>query len=90
MNKPTAPIRKQKLPVSFKRLLWSYDFNAIDAEQYKRTIIVNVVNYGNLSEWRWIKKHYGRLEIKKILHEIKPTEIRNGARKLASLILAAN
>ena len=56
-----------RLPASFKPLLWSYDFAALDPEMHKKAIIVNTINYGDLTQWRWIIAHYGKEAIREIL-----------------------
>ncbi len=76
------------LPDFFRPLMWSYDFNSLDLEKNKKTIIVNTINYGDLKHWRWIAKHYGKNRIKEVLGAIPAQELRNRARKLASLIFS--
>lgn len=78
--------QKQKLPLFFKPILWSYDFSAVDIKKNKKTIIVNAINYGDLKHWKWLIKNYGRENVKSELIKIPATELRPGARKLASII----
>lgn len=76
------------LPDFFRPLMWSYDFNLLDLEENKRTIILNTINYGDLKHWRWIAKHYGKDEVKKVLESIPAWALRNRVRKLVSLIFS--
>lgn len=77
---------KVKTPEFFRPILWSYDFNNINPQKDKKTIIVNAINYGNLNHWRWLVQYYGKNEIKKILSKIPVTEIRPRVLKLTSII----
>lgn len=79
---------KNILPASFRPILWSYRFDAIDPEKDKRTIIVNTINYGNLDHWKWIAATYGKSEVRKILGSIPSSEIRPRVRRLASIIFS--
>ncbi|MBL7154974.1 MAG: hypothetical protein ISS88_00505 [Candidatus Portnoybacteria bacterium] len=78
----------KNLPSFFRPLLWSYNFDSIDLEKDKKTIIVNTINYGDLKHWRWVVKCYGKETIKKILTEIPATELRPRVRNLAALIFS--
>ena len=64
----------QKLPLFFKPILWSYIFEKCDPQKMKRTIIVQALNYGNLSHWNWIRSYYGEEEIRNILSSLFETE----------------
>jgi len=79
-----------KLPSFFKPILWSYSFNSIDAEEDKRVIIINSINYGDLRHWRWIVKNYGKNNVKKMLTQIPFTEIRSRVAPLVSIIFSIN
>jgi hypothetical protein len=48
------------VPETLRPLFWSYDFSKIDPLRHKKTIIVQVLNYGNLDQWRWLLRTYGR------------------------------
>lgn len=85
MNKETFS-KKIKLPASFKPFFWSYDFFSINPEKQPKTVIVNLINYGDLKHWRWLIDCYGKAKIRNILKEIPATEIRDRSRKLAGLL----
>ena len=74
------------LPETFRPLLWSYDFDHIEPVKHQKTIIVQAVNYGTLSHWRWLQQRYGRDAIRRVLSTVPATEIRPRARRLAALI----
>ena len=86
MSKSTVK-PKIKLPESFRHLLWSYRFSEIDPEEHKKTIIVNVLNYGDLDQWRWLIKTYGRKQLKEILKSFPSSEFRKPVVILLSLLL---
>ena len=86
MNKDKR--EQKKLPGFFKSILWSYNFNSMDVEKNKKTIIVNAINYGDLKHWRWLIKNYGRKDIKEILMRIPFTEIRPRVVPLVSIIFS--
>lgn len=77
-----------KLPDFFKPILWSYDFNLLDLEKNKKTIILNTINYGNLQHWQWIVAYYGKETVKKILEKVQATEIKPRTRKLVALVFS--
>jgi hypothetical protein len=74
------------LPESFRPLLWSYDFDRIDPIKHKKLLITQAVNYGTLSQWRWLTQTYGRAQVRETLSTIAATEIRPRSRRLASLL----
>jgi len=76
----------QKLPSFFKPLFWGYDFNSIDSARNKNLIIVNTLNYGDLKQWRWLIKRYGRNNLKKIISLIPKSEFRKDVVKLIELL----
>lgn len=78
--------KKKRLPKEFKPLMCGYKFNLMDVERDKRIIIVNTVNYGNLNQWRWLIKTYGRDRLRKIINLIPETEFRKDILKLMKLL----
>ncbi|MDO8492346.1 MAG: hypothetical protein Q7S34_01750 [bacterium] len=74
------------LPDFFKPIFWSYNFNSLNPETNKKTIIIQTINYGDLKHWRWIVNRYGRETIKSFLSSVNFSEIRPRAGKLASII----
>lgn len=79
-----------KLPDYFKPILWSYNFDSMDAKKHKKTIIINSINYGDLRHWSWIADNYGKNTISDVLGSISVTEIRPRVRQLASLMFSFN
>ena len=78
------------LPDFLKPLLWSYDISKLDLERSKKTVIVNVLNYGNLTHWRWLKATYGKEAVRRLLITIPATELRPRARRLAALLFSVD
>lgn len=77
---------KAGVPYSFKSLLWSFRFDAIDPEKDKEDIIVNTVNDGTLAHWRWIVERYGRETIRQVLARRLATEFHPESLNLARAI----
>jgi len=75
-----------KLPSFFRPILWSYDFDEVDPLRDRKTIIINVINYGDLKHWQWIADFYGKSEVAEVLKNAPITEIRNRVVNLASLL----
>lgn len=79
-------IANSKLPPSFKPLFWSYDFESLDLHKNKKTIILNIINYGNLTHWSWLKDCYGKTAIAEMLKSISATELKRRSGKLAEIL----
>lgn len=77
----------KKLPPSFKSLFWSYNFDLLDIKKHKRVVIVNILNYGDLNQWRWLIKTYGRKGIKEFIENIPASEFRKPILILLPLLL---
>ena len=73
------------LPKTFRPLLWSYDFSKLDPQRDNKTIIVQALNYGTLSQWRWLVETYGREGIREVLSHVQASEIKPRTLRLASL-----
>ncbi len=76
----------KKMPEFFRPIFWSYDFESLDLEKNKKTIIVNAINYGTVHHWSWLKKYYGGQIIKEILKNVPATELKKRAGKLTELL----
>lgn len=84
----TGVVSHKKLPESFKPLLWSLKWDALDTEKDKEDIIVAAVNEGNLEHWRWIIETYGKEEIRRVLAKRLETEFHPESRNLAKVIFS--
>lgn len=68
--------------------MWGYDFDAIDGDAAKETIIINTLNYGGWKQWQWLVKKYGTPQLKIIIENTPRSEFRNyRALKLIMLIM---
>jgi hypothetical protein len=74
------------LPEGFRPLFWSYRFEDLDPEKNEKTVIVQLMNYGTLSHWRWLVRVYGAAGIRRVLESIPAAEINARTRSLASLL----
>ena len=79
-------VKKTKLPKDFKWLFWGYDFKSINPFKNKRLIIVNTLNYGNLRQWKWLVRMYGRKNLQEIIKLIPESEFRKQVVKLIKLL----
>lgn len=78
----------KKLPRSFEPLFWSQDYEKLDLDLDKKTIIINTVNYGDLDQWRWIKTLYGEEIIKDVLMKSPHTELRDQVKSLVQIFFS--
>lgn len=74
------------LPQSFRPFFWSYDFTKLDPQKNKKTVILNLVNYGNLKHWRWLVDFYGIEAVASLLKRVPVTEIRPRVLRLVSIL----
>ena len=58
-----------KVPSSFQGHLWSANVASLDTEKHKGYIIEQLLEYGNLEEWRWLLKTYKGNEIVPVLRQ---------------------
>jgi hypothetical protein len=49
----TSPI-----PLSFRAFLWSVDISKLDLHKHRRYIIHQLLSYGDLDAFAWLKKNY--------------------------------
>ena len=81
-------LKKQSLPESLRPLFWSYGFSRLDLEKNKKNIILQVINYGNLQQWRWLTKQYGIATLRDVLSTVSVHEIKPRTQKLASILFS--
>lgn len=74
------------LTKNFKPLFWGYNFNSLEPQRDQRLIIVNTLNYGNLTQWRELAKIYGREHLRNAIRSIPQSEFRKQAIKLIKLL----
>lgn len=77
-----------KLPSSFHSLFWSQDYEKLDLDLDKKTIIINTINYGDLDQWKWVKTFYGENLIKDILMKSPHTELRDHVKPLVQIFFS--
>ena len=78
----------KKLPKSFEPLFWSQDYEQLDLDLDKKTIIVNTINYGDLDQWKWVKTFYGEEIIKDLLMKSPDTELRDHVKPLVQIFFS--
>ena len=77
----------RNVPGWFQKFYWWGDVSKIDLENDKRTVIVQLINHGAWSQWKWLVQKYGIEQLKKIIREIPASEFRLSALRLISLLL---
>jgi len=88
-NKKQTKPKKSKLPEFLRPYFWSYKFSSLDPLKHKKLIVLQLLNYGRLKEWRWLKNTYGEKEIKKIIKETPASEFNSRTLKLILLLFKA-
>lgn len=82
-----AKVTGKKLLEKLRPLFWSYDFDSLHTERHKRVVIIQVINYGSWSDWKWLARTYGKEELRRMIERMPVTEFRPGALTLISLLL---
>ncbi len=79
-----------KIPEHIINLFWEWDKSTIDINLHKRSIIEKVINYGSLSDWKWLVSLYGLSDVRKTAlqtNNLARGNINFKTKKLAELIL---
>lgn len=76
----------KKLPASFRPLLWSFRWGALDVNADKADIIVNTINEGTLKQWHWLIHNYGARAIKRVLQKRVASEFHPESLNLARVM----
>lgn len=79
-------MRHEKTFERFAPFLWSYDMGRIDPLLHKKTVIVQVINYGDLRDWRALAEFYGETALGEVLTRMPATELRPRVRRLVELL----
>lgn len=79
-----------KLPVNFKKILWSYNFDDVDPLKMKKTIVSNSLNYGSINHLKWLLNFYGKDSFIEIVHSIKDTDLKPKTKKLFNKVFNKN
>src|SRR5580698_2015477 len=77
-----------RLPDSLRPFFWSYRFEELEPGRDEKTVVTQLINYGSLTEWRWLIRQYGTEEVKRLLQSLPATEIKPRTRVLASLLFS--
>ena len=85
---PQKNLQGSRLPDGFRPLFWSYRFEELEPGKDEKTVVTQLINYGSLTEWRWLVRQYGSVEIKRLLQSLPATEIKPRTRVLASLLFS--
>ena len=78
--------QQHMFPPGLNKVLWSYNISRLEPERVKRTIIVQIINYGDLEHWEWLVREYGKSTIQEVLQLVPASSLRPHARRLASLL----
>ena len=66
-----------KLPEHLRPLFWSYNFEELDTETVPATVVFQVLQYGTMADWQWLRSIYGKERIQSIIqaapaHALRP------------------
>ena len=86
--KSRLQLNERNLPDNLRPFFWSYRFDNLDPQRDKKTVIVQLINYGTLAHWGWLVGEYGVADIRRTLQSIQATEINPATRTLASLLFS--
>ena len=87
-SQTNPPSQHARLPDDFRPLFWSYRFEDLDPQRDEKTVVINLINYGNLGQWRWLVRQYGATEIRQVLESAPASETRPRTRELAGLLFS--
>ncbi len=82
--------KHNNIPESLRPLLWGLKWDELDIEEDKSDIIINVVNGGQISDWKWLMSTYGNAAIKGVLEKRLATELYPESRNLAKIFFGVN
>lgn len=69
-----------------KPLFWSYDFETLSLEKNKKLVVKQILNYGDIDDWKWLVSVYGKGDIQNTISKIYESELRPASLKLAKLL----
>jgi uncharacterized protein DUF6922 len=67
-------------------LFWSYRFEDFNPQKDKKLVLIQLINYGTLTHWRWLVAMYGKVGVRGTLESIPATEINPRTRILATIL----
>ena len=67
--------RRERLPVTLKRVFWNMDFQRLDPARDADAIIASVVEFGILADVKWLIGHYGLERIHRFFREVGSPEV---------------
>ncbi len=79
--------KRKQIPKRLKPIFWSYDFDSLDSEEDRVHIIKQIINYGDLEDWKWLLDTYGESGVKTTLEAVPVTEIKPSTRRLLEVLL---
>lgn len=77
---------RNKRPDFHQFFWWIKNPNAIDLDDNKRDVILQMINYGGWQHWQWLVDHYGREGVKKAILEIPESAFMPRVLKLIKLL----
>ncbi|HLC70312.1 MAG TPA: hypothetical protein VJH75_04725 [Patescibacteria group bacterium] len=75
------------LPLNLKALFWSYDFEALNATEHALVIMQQILQYGTLSQLRWLITHYGKRVVIRYIEKTPASTLRPQALALLKILL---
>lgn len=76
------------IPQSIAKYFWDIKPDTLDMNKHERTIVSRVLNYGTLSDWRWLADKYGKTHVAGIANTEGRTSVKEPTRRLASILFS--
>ena len=81
---------KKAIPTNIQKLFWDVDRQKLNVASNRKSIIERVLNYGVLSDWRWLMRTYGAETVEEVVSargSFLRTNVREQSRRLLSLLI---
>ncbi len=77
---------RKEIPDFHRFFWWIKNPNAIDLDENKRDVVLQMINYGGWQHWQWLVKRYGGEGIRETILEIPESAFIPSALKLIKLL----
>jgi len=76
------------LPPSAQKYFWEVDSDSLDPRKHERLIVSRLLNFGELDDWRWLVRTYGKRRLSLLLQSDSRLGIRESVRRLGNIIFS--
>ena len=81
---------KEVIPTNIRRLFWDVDKGKLDIITDQKSIVERILNYGVLSDWKWLLVTYGKGVVEDVVSNSinqNRSNIREQSRRLFTLLV---